>query len=180
MARSIIVNIIVCAMAIPLAVLSIDGAYSQTAKPKSPKGQRLVSSNWVSGCKSVGADNKLYCQATQTISIQKTKQALIVLIVTPWKQKTATDPYLLRIRVPHGTNIPAGVRIQIDNKPFQRLAVITSTAAGLFARIGLSKKLLSSMEKGAILKVGFNSLNGKKILVPSTLKGFGSIIKKLN
>lgn len=172
-----------CVMVGVLTASSGGAALSQTAKrptaPAKRQGTKLVSSNWLLACKPIGTDKNLLCQATQTISFQKNRQTLLALVVTPWKQKNATSPFVLRVQLPHGVNIPAGVRIQIDDKPVQSLIVVTSSAAGLFARIGLSRKLASSMERGALLKIGFSSLNGNKLQIPATLKGFSSVFAKL-
>ena len=59
------------------------------------------------------------------------------------------------------------------------LVLQTSDATGLYARIGLSGELLSSMKQGSTLKVSFAAMNGNNFQIPLTLNGFTAVFAKL-
>ena len=131
------------------------------------------------GCGPTGKNAALICQATQTIGIEKSRQVILVITVAPWRMKNSDADFVVRVRLPHGVNIPAGVQIKIDDAPSRSLVIQTSTKEGLFARTGLSEGLLSSMKRGAVMHVSFQSLAGKKLQIPTTLKGFSAVFSKL-
>jgi invasion protein IalB len=148
-------------------------------KSKPAKAPQFVASNWTMGCNPTGTDNKLVCQASQTIVTKKGGQTLLAVSVAPWEQKYATEANVLRVQLPHGLSIPVGVQINIDDKTAYSLVIQTSDATGLYARIGLSEKILLAMTKGKTLTVNFAAMNGRKFQIPMTLKGFSAVFNKL-
>ncbi len=140
----------------------------------------LVSSSWTVSCRQapdVGKD--LLCEASQTIAVRETGQTLLIAYVTPWEQAGESDPFLLRFQLPHGLDIPAGVQIEIDDRPMESPVIMTSDRVGLFARSALTDALLVALKKGATMTVTFTVLNGRKLSVPVTLDGFSAVFAKL-
>ncbi len=158
----------------------------ETAKPSKDqavaapvKASRFISSKWTMGCKPAGEDSALVCQASNKIVAQKGGQTLLAVFVAPWEQKFATSENVLRVQLPHGLDLTTGVQIQIDGGKPHKLVLQTSDATGLYARIGLTAKLLLSMKMGKIVQVSFTAMNGKKFQIPMALKGFSAVFDKL-
>ncbi len=143
------------------------------------KEQQFISTNWTMGCKPTGEDGALACQASNTIVTEKGGQTLLAMFVAPWQQKFATADNVLRVQLPHGLDLTTAVQIQIDDGKPHSLVLQTSDATGLYARIGLTEKLILLMKKGNIVKVSFAAMNGKKLQVPLALKGFAAVFDKL-
>lgn len=152
-----------------------------TSPPKleAPKGTEIVSGNWNLGCKPFGNSNELLCEASRIIVLKQNNEALLSVFVTPWKQDQATAPYLLRLQLPHGLNLPEGIHIQVDELETHNAIFQTSNQNGIFARIGLSDKVLSAMQAGKILTVSFSAINGNKISIPVPLNGFTAVFSKM-
>jgi len=83
------------------------------------------------------------------------------------------------VRLPHGLALASGIEYQIDKQRPGRLRVYTSSVQGVFARLGLTGKLLSSLRKGKQLKITFSARNGRKITLSMSLQGFTAGFEKL-
>ncbi len=183
--RFLSVIILFLAVFATFVVAGSTGAQGTAKKSKeqpeaaSVKGPQFISTNWTMGCKPTGKDATLVCQASNTIVRKKGGQTLLAMLVTPWKLKIATAEYVLRVQLPHGLDLTAGVEIQIDKGKSHSLVLQTSDATGLYARTGLNDKLLLSMKMGNIVKVSFTAMNGKKFQIPIALKGFSAVLDKL-
>jgi len=154
---------------------------SKPAKPlKTSKSSEIISGSWQLGCKPFGADNKLLCEVSRSVALKKTGKVLLSLFVTPWKQAKATAPYILRLQLPHGLNLPAGVQIQIDDGKQHDVTYQTTNQNGVFARIGLSGKILPLLQKGKNLNVRFSAINDSTITIPVPLSGFSAVFAKIN
>lgn len=149
------------------------------ASSKTPKGIEIVPGSWNLGCKPFGNSGELLCEASRVIVLKKTKKALISVFVSPWKQAKATAPYLLRLQLPHGLDLPAGVSIQVDKDVKHAAIYQTTNQSGVFARLGLSNNTLSAMQAGKILAVNFSAINGNKISIPVSLSGFTAVFSKM-
>ena len=84
------------------------------------------------------------------------------------------------LQLPHGLNIKAGVRFQIDKNPPHVLAFATSTKKGIFAKTPISDQLLQSLKTGKKISIGMAVLAGKTIVVPISLAGFDIAFEKLD
>ncbi len=161
------------------------GAQGAAKTPKDQPGstpakeQQFISTNWTMGCKPTGEDGALACQASNTIVTEKGGQTLLAMSVAPWQQTFATSDNVLRVQLPHGLDLTTAVQIQIDDGKPHSLILQTSDATGLYARAGLTEKLLTLMKKGNIVKVSFAAMNGKKFQIPLALKGFTAVFDKL-
>lgn len=151
----------------------------ENANAGTAQGAELVSNGWNLGCTPLSSTKELRCEASQTIAVAKSRQTLLVVFVTPWQQAKAANHFVLRLQLPHGLDLPKGIKIQIDDKPVQSPVIRTSTQAGVYARIGLSAPLLASLKKGTTMKVSFTAMNGNKLTVPVSLDGFSTIFARL-
>ena len=108
-----------------LTVAAADGALAQakssttidqTQSAQPAQGLKFVTSNWVASCKPQGEAGELICQASQTITMARNGKVLLSVHVSPWTQKFATAKHVLRLKLPHGIDMPAGTQIHIDDK----------------------------------------------------------------
>lgn len=154
-------------------------ATAQKAKtPEKPAaGPKLVSSNWTVSCRPAGETQELLCEASQTISLAESRQTLLGVYVTPWKNKDKDDSFILRFQLPHSVNLPLGVQTKIDNKAGPSPEMQTSNQVGLFAKTDVTGPLLVALKKGTTMTVSFSSMNGNKLAIPVTLKGFSAVFE---
>ncbi|NKB58599.1 MAG: hypothetical protein GKS00_19895 [Alphaproteobacteria bacterium] len=163
-----------------LALVSGSAVAQKAKAPEKPAaGPKLVSSAWTVGCRPAGKSQDLLCEASQTIALAESRQTLLGVYVTPWKQAGKPDSFILRYQLPHGLNFPAGVQVKIDDKAAPAPEIQTSNQVGVFARTDLTDPLLASLKKGAAMTVEFSSMNGNKLAIPVTLKGFSAVFEKL-
>lgn len=140
---------------------------------------QLVAGTWTLNCAPAGDSDALNCEASQTVAVAKTQQTVLAVFVTPRRRDGEPDGFALRFQLPHGIDIPAGVRLRIDGEAMPAPAIQTSSPAGLFARTGLTEPLLAAMRKGAAMEVDVTALTGASVTVPVTLNGFSAIFAKL-
>ena len=179
MGRCRLVRAVMCGAAALALVTGSAVAQKSKTTEKAGTTAKLVSSSWTVGCRPVGQKQELLCEASQTITMAKTRQTLMAVYVTPWKQDGKPDSFILRFQLPHGLNLPAGVQIKIDDKPAPSPEIQTSNQIGVFAKTDLTKPLLASLKKGSTMNVAFSAMNGNKLAIPVTLKGFSAVFAKL-
>ena len=111
------------------------------------KGAKLASTGWNLGCKPNSRTQKLFCEASQTIAVERTRKTLLAVFVTPWQRADASNSFALRFQLPHGLDLQAGVHILIDDKAGPTPEIQTSSRNGLFARTELTDPFLASLKK---------------------------------
>lgn len=173
----------ICTALFAAAALALVSGSAVAQKAKTPEtpaaGPKLVSSSWTVSCRPAGETQELLCEASQTISLADSRQTLLGVFVTPWKDKDKKDGFILRYQLPHGVNLPLGVQTKIDNKAGPSPEIQTSNQVGLFAKTNVTAPLLANLKKGTTMTVSFSSMNGNKLAIPVTLKGFSAVFEKL-
>jgi invasion protein IalB len=144
----------------------------EIANAGTAQGAELVSTGWSLSCVPDSSGGELLCETSQEISVAKTRQSLLSVFVTPWKQAKVDDPFVLRLQLQHGLDLTKGVQFQIDGNSAESPVIQTSSQLGTYARAVLSPRLLASLKKGGKMEVSFTALNGKKLTIPVTLYGF--------
>ena len=104
-----------------------------TATQDAGKGAKLIAGGWTLACKSDGAGKNLRCEMSHTVAVARTRQTILSVHVTPIRQADKPDRFVLRFQLPHGLNLPAGVKLQIDGKDAPAPLIRTSSQAGVFA-----------------------------------------------
>ncbi len=173
-----------------ILVFGISGAFSsdtleehqakKSGQKTSPSKQlQFITTNWGVNCQPQAKSEKLACVLSQSILMAKTRQVFVTVSIHPTPAKTAPAPYIATVRLPHGLALTSGVQFQIDKQKPGQMTVFTSSQQGIFARISLIKKLLSSLKKGGQLKIFFQGRNGRKFTMAMSLKGFTAGFEKL-
>lgn len=110
------------------------------------------------------------CGLVQNLVAGEQKQRLLTLIV----KRTAPTAYNLTLALPHGLLFPPGIALQVDETPEHSLVVQTSDQNGAYAGMPIDGDLLKALRAGKTLKITFTSGAGQRIMVPVTLKDFGT------
>jgi invasion protein IalB len=140
---------------------------------------KLVSSPWNLECHPTGPEQKLVCDASKKIALEKTRKILLTVFVTPRNTGKGAEAYVLRYQLPHGLNPASGVKVQIDKGKALSPIFVTSSQAGVFARLGMNAVLLGALKKGSVMKVDFAAMNGTNLSIPVSLQGFAAVYDKL-
>lgn len=150
------------------------------AAPNQKTDTKFVASPWEVNCQPQVKGKELTCSLSQTIFVAKPRQRFVSISVRPWKSKDAPAPHLMVMQLPHGLALASGATFQVDDKKPQKLAMFTSDANGVYARIGLTKAILASIRKGKSMKVNFVASTGRKFILPIGLSGFSAGFDKLS
>jgi invasion protein IalB len=164
-------------LALIQGAVTVSGAAAQPAG--AAKEMKFVASPWRLNCQPGSGGKDVVCQASQSVVVKGGKQAVLIAFVTPWRQEGASAPFLLRFRLPHGLDIPAGAALKVDDKPIGSARVQTSSPEGVFARAPLDDAMLAAMKAGKLMTVEVTALNGAKLTLPVSLNGFTAIFDKL-
>jgi len=140
---------------------------------------QFIASSWSVNCSPQTGGEKLTCVLSQSITIAKTRELFVAISVRATSDETEAEPYILVARLPHGLALASGVQYRIDEQKPGKLTLHTSNTQGLFARVGLTRKLLSALQKGKQLEIIFNARNGREIVVQMSLQGFAAGFEKL-
>jgi invasion protein IalB len=146
---------------------------------KGATSAKLVSGPWNLECHPAGPEQKLVCEVSKKIALEKTRKILLTVFVTPRNAGKGAEAHVLRYQLPHGLNLTSGVKVQIDKGEALSPIIVTTSQAGVFARLGMNAVLLGSLKKGSIMKVDFAAMNGTSLSIPVSLQGFSAVYDKL-
>lgn len=162
-------------LAAALLIASAPPSSAQTTQPKkAAPEQKKPQPAWTVHCANPG--NGLKCKAMQTLTLRKTGQQLLQVVIS---RNPDGKSGVIQLNLPHGMYFPAGVTLQIDKEKPKVLAVQTCDARGCYAGIALPPADLSAMQKGATLAVTFQNLQKKPIKLGVSLNGFTAAYAKL-
>lgn len=129
---------------------------------------------WLVNCASTAG--RMACEASQRLTIQKTGQLLLSVVVRiPPKSKSGS----MLLHLPHGMYLPAGILMTIDGKAEKKQPVQTCDEKGCYVGLPINNKLLKSLQTGKSLSIAFKNLQKKDITIPISLSGFKEAYKKL-
>lgn len=165
----------------PSAFAQDKGKKPAAAAPaaKAATSAKLVSNPWNLECHPTGPEQKLVCEVSKKIALEKTRKILLTVFVTPRNTGKGAEAYVLRYQLPHGLNLASGVKVQVDKGKALSPIFVTSSQAGVFARLRMSAILLGALKKGTVMKVDFAAMNGTSLSIPVSLQGFSAVYDKL-
>ena len=149
------------------------------AADNSQSSAKLVSSNWNLECHPSGPEQKLACEISKKVALEKTRKILLTVFITPRNTGKGAEAYILRYQLPHGLNLANGVKMQIDEGKPMSPVIVTSSPAGAFARQPMNDVLLASLKKGTVMTVSFSAINGTGLSIPVSPVGFSAVYAKL-
>ena len=130
---------------------------------------------WIFQCGASGTEAPLQCRMTQEFFSSESKQRVVALTV----MQGAASGFEMTLALPHGPLLPPGLALKIDEQDAVVIAIESSNAAGVFARVPLDGDLGTAVKKGKIMSIGVTNRLGKLVQVPVSLAGFSAALKRL-
>jgi invasion protein IalB len=132
--------------------------------------------NWVVTCEPGTNATKTTCQMTQVLFVAETGQPLVSAIIRP---QTEDRRMGMLLSLPHGLYFPPGLSIAIDRGKATNVAIQTSDQNGAYAAMPLTDDLITAMKLGKSLNIAMRFADGRDVVAPLTLSGFGAALEKL-
>lgn len=158
------------AAGLALSLLAGSGV-AQEAAPAAPPAA------WTLECASSNAaSGPLNCQIAQRFLQQGS--GAVVMVVTI--ERMAMDGQMtMRLLLPHGLYLPAGVSYQIDAGAQAMAPITSSSQAGALATVALSPELLAALKSGTTLTVSMETASRNALGIPVSLAGFTAAVDRL-
>jgi invasion protein IalB len=131
---------------------------------------------WVARCTSVSRETPPECAMEETAVLAKTGQ-LVILVNVRVPSDTGT-PVIL-VQLPLGLNLPAGIKVQVDDGKTADMQIQTCENRGCYASMPVPADLLAALKSGKQLKVSFQNLGKETITVPLPLADFPAAYEKI-
>ena len=147
----------------------------QTAHGEDSKAKPAVP-QWNISCAAAAADAPLQCRMTQELFAAETRQRVLAVTVSRSEGSSGFD---LTLAIPHGAFLPAGVALKIDDKEPVKIAIESSNAAGVYARVPLDEALGTAVKRGVTMTIGITNRNGNLIQIPVSLAGFTAALSRI-
>ena len=75
---------------------------------------------------------------------------------------------------------PPGWPLKIDDKEPVKIAIESSNAAGVYARVPLDEALGTAVKRGVTMSVGITNRSGNVIQIPVSLAGFTAALSRIS
>jgi invasion protein IalB len=131
---------------------------------------------WGARCASAARTTAPDCVIEQRVVLSNSGQLLAA--VTIRLPPDSSTPVMM-IQTPFGLNLPAGLKLAIDEKPFDTLPLQTCDGGGCYAGNVVSPELLSALKQGTTLSITFQDQAQRDIAVPVSLNGFTAAYEKI-
>ena len=111
-----------------------------------------------------------------TAVLAKTGQ-LVVLVNLRVTSDTRTA--IILVQLPLGLNLPAGIRLQVDDGKTTDMQIQTCEQRGCYASMPVPSELLTALKSGKQLKVSFQNLAKETVTIPMPLADFPAAFEKI-
>jgi invasion protein IalB len=157
---------------------------TQVAQPAAPQPQQgeptpantPAPPGWVARCTSVSRETPPECAMEETAVLAKTGQ-LVILVNVRVPSDTRTP--IILVQLPLGLNLPAGIRVQVDEGKTADMQIQTCESRGCYASMPVPADLLAALKSGKQLKVSFQNLGKETVTVPMPLADFPAAYEKI-
>ncbi len=139
------------------------------AAPAAPSPQP-----WTITCSGQGAAGELACVMSQGLIAKNTGQRVLALAIS-----RSPSSYSARLSLPHGLDLPEGVRVWVDDGQPTKHVIATADQNGSYANLPLDEALLAAMKKGTILNVAVKAASGDEVTFQLSLNGFTAALARL-
>ena len=106
------------------------------------------------------------------------KTGQLVILVNIRVPSDSRTPIVL-VQLPLGLNLPAGVKLQVDEGKSADMQIQTCENRGCYASMPVSADLLAALKSGKQLKVSFQNLAKETITIPMPLADFTAAYDKI-
>ena len=138
--------------------------------------QAAAAPAWSSRCASATRQSAPECTIEQTAILNQTGQVITAISV---RLPSAASAPVMMIQVPVGLFLPAGITLQVDERPPVQLTVQTCDLKGCYAGLQISQDLLAVMKTGRKLAVTFQNVARQNMTVPMTLAQFAEAYQRI-
>jgi invasion protein IalB len=83
------------------------------------------------------------------------------------------------VQLPLGLNLPAGIKVQVDDGKTADMQIQTCENRGCYASMPVPADLLAALKSGKQFKVSFQNLGKETITVPLPLADFPAAYEKI-
>jgi len=112
----------------------------------------------------------------ETAVLAKTGQLVILVNI---RVPSETRAPVILVQLPLGLNLPAGIKLQVDEGKTADMQIQTCENRGCYASLPVSSDLLAALKSGKQLKVSFQNLGKETITVPMPLEDFPAAYEKI-
>jgi invasion protein IalB len=145
------------------------GAFAQGAV-------KSVHDDWQIRCETPpGAQNEQCALFQSVVAEDRANVGLTVLVLRTADQKTR----LMRVQVPLGVLLPAGLGLKIDDTDVGRAGFVRCTLRGCYAEVVMDDNLVKQLRNGKTATFFIFQTPEEGIGFPMSLKGFGEGYDKL-
>lgn len=150
-----------------VAAASLTGAFALGANVQHAHAQQSGPAGWFKVCSKQEAND--ICN-TQIRSIASTGQ--VITAVSLIEIKGGVNRSLFQITVPSGRLIPAGIKLEIDDKQGAVLPYIYCFPERCLAELKLDANLVAALKAGGTMKITSTNFQNKENPISLTLSGF--------
>ncbi|MBU1173974.1 MAG: invasion associated locus B family protein [Alphaproteobacteria bacterium] len=159
----------------PVAALAQDAPAADApdataAAPAAAEGNAKPPPPWLKFCGDL-ADGRKLCLMRQLIYAQDDLIARFILRENPADE----SPLLVMASMPTGVTLPYGLRLQIDNGRDLILPYIACDSSMCNVRTVVNEAFVSSLKRGAVLKLKAKNARGNDVTIEIDLSGFTSV-----
>jgi invasion protein IalB len=86
---------------------------------------------------------------------------------------------VLLLQLPLGLNLPAGAKVQVDDRKVTDLQIQTCENRGCYASTPVAADLLAALKSGKQMKVAFQTMNKEIVTIPMPLGDFAAAYDKI-
>jgi invasion protein IalB len=131
---------------------------------------------WVVRCVSTSRDAPLECAMEETAVLTKTGQLVVLVNI-----RVAGDTHAptLLVQLPLGLNLPAGIKLQVDDGKATDLHIQTCENRGCYSSTPLAPDVLTALRSGKQIKISFQNMNNETLTIPIPLTDFAAAYDKI-
>jgi invasion protein IalB len=155
------------------AVLTNDSDASAVAT--NPQAPAEPVNAWGTRCVADARKGPYLCTTSQRLVSKADNQ----LIGSATIQLGSDAKPVLVVVVAVGMAVADGISLDVDGAALQKLPVQACDRSGCFATTPVSDAMLTSMQKGTALDVGFSSLSKQAVKLQMSLAGFSAAYQKM-
>jgi invasion protein IalB len=131
---------------------------------------------WAARCTSASREAPLECAMEETAVLSKTGQVVVLVNI---RVPGDTRAPILLVQMPLGLNLPAGIKLQIDEGKLTDLPIQTCESRGCYATIPLPADVLAALRSGQQMKLSFQTMNKEPVVIPMPLGDFAAAYDKI-
>lgn len=163
----------VVATALVAAIVALIGTVSNVHAQGAVKS---VHDDWQIRCETPPGAQTEQCALFQSVIAEdRANVGLTVLVLRTADQKSR----LMRVQVPLGVLLPAGLGLKVDNVDVGRAGFVRCTLRGCYAEVMLDDTLVGKLRNGKTATFFIFQTPEEGIGFPMSLKGFGEGFDKL-